>query len=200
MMKQIVGVLAIFALFSCSKSDDTGSDCGIYPLKLGNYWVFKNTYYNASGGIDSTKNSVVRLQNTTTYSGRSYFTIDSFYYPLRNKNCDTLVLLNKNTNTEINVVATGQSNDSLIYNLPHGTGTPDCRGVRIFSNKDRTVVGGYDCFKVEFQFTSCSGEYYRKRYYYVNEKVGLIKTEAYNTEGQQPVLVDRSELVSYSLK
>jgi len=199
MRKLILLFVVIVSVYACNKS--TNADCSIYPLSVGNSWRYKNTYYNTtSGAVDSVKEATVLMNKTASYHSKTYYIIDSFFYPIRSQDCNTLALYDLNTSSDIAVSNNDSINDHEVYNLGYGEGSVDCRGIRILTNKDRVVINNIDCYKIEYQFTTCSGIYYRKRYYYINEKTGLIKSEAYNIINGVAKISDQQELISSNLK
>lgn len=199
-MRQLLLVTLVILIFLGCKKEESNDCAGIYPLKTGNSWVYKTTYYSPSGTVDSTKNSTTLLRNTITIAGNSYYSIDSFYYPLRNKDCNTLALYDANSSKEFQIITTAGQNDTLAYYLPNQQGTQNCRGIKVFLNKDRLVVNGMNCYKVEFQFISCVGAYYRKRFYWVNESVGMVRSEGYDVNETGAVLTDVEEVQTYKLQ
>jgi len=203
-MKHLLFFALIVTVFSCQKEyviSNPETVCKAYPLAIGNSWVYKSTYYNSRRTVDSVKTQTVKLKDTKNYIGNKYFIIDSFYFPLRSKDCNTIGLFDGNTNTEINLINNGATNDSEIYKYTYSGPPENCHyGTRILVNKDRVTINGYSCSKVEFQFTSCSGVFYRKRYYYINEGVGMVKSEAYNMRAGVPVLADVQELQTSKLQ
>lgn len=207
-MKIFIYSLLFTVLLSCQKSTTpppdtstppaTVADCGLFPLKLGNSWVYNTTMYDQNTGVaSSTITNSVKLETVNTYNGIEYFNVDSFEYPIRNKDCNTLALYNPTTNKEINVTNNYSGNDSVIYDLRYSETT---RGVKILANKDRVKVGSYDCYKLEFRFTSLMGIYYRKRLYFINEKVGVVRTEGYNIQNGVAKLTDVEEMTSFDIK
>lgn len=201
-MRQLTSVaLVILVLFGCKKENSNSNDCsGIYPLKVGNIWAYKASYISADGKVDSSKTLTTRLKSTTTVNGADYFAIDSLDFLLRNSDCNTLSLYHPNSNKEFNVTTKVTTNDTLVYSLESNQGLLNCRGVKVLLNKDRTVINGKDCYKMEMQFTNCDNIYYRKRYYFINEAVGTVRSEVYTIDGDDATLTEVDELQSYTLK
>src|SRR3954447_21071180 len=140
-MKNVIYFLLLATLVSCKKNDDPPAACGIFPLALGNSWVYTNTSYDSTGTVTGTKTSTVNLKTNSTYNGNVYFNIDSVDYPVRNKDCNTLSFYNPVTGTEIDVKNTYSQNDTVINDFPYSATN---RGIRILGNKDRTTIDGHD--------------------------------------------------------
>lgn len=200
-LRGILPLLLLLLILSCKKNDSTNeSECVVYPLKKGNTWNYKTSFFNPNGSLDSSRTGTTRLTSTLSINNNIYYTLDSFYYPIRNKDCNTLALYDANSSKEFEIKNNSTTNNLEVYDLPFGTGSQQCRGVKVLVNKDRTVINNYDCFKVEYRFTSCSGEFYRRRYYYINEKVGMVLSEAYRISGEKETLADREELLNFKLQ
>lgn len=203
-MKNLLLIAFILFFLGCNKKYDVGlgsKSCTAYPLSIGNSWIYKSTFYNSKGTTDSVKTQSLKLSYTTNYNGNPYFIIDSFYYPLRSKDCTTLALFDPNINAEIDLKTNSDSNNLKVYDTPPAGIEGSCKhGTKIFLNKDRITIKGHDCYKIEFQLISCAGVFYSKRYYFVNEQVGLVETEGYNIVSGVAFLADKEELQSYELR
>src|SRR5947209_6766056 len=90
MRKLIMFTLSV-VLFSSCRKDTTQPDLdagtiksqGVWPFVRGNYWVYKDTTYWTDGTVRTVgPHDTLRVFDSTSYSGRMYYSIESpnIYY------------------------------------------------------------------------------------------------------------------------
>ena len=77
MKKILFSLVAIIALFACEKDDDNVNDasinakdaCTLYPLEIGNYWVYQNVL---TAEVDTQT-----VADTSSYNGETFYVLTS---------------------------------------------------------------------------------------------------------------------------
>lgn len=83
-------LLLTIAAGGCNSSEPVGSsaDSVIWPLAVGNRWIGRWSYYNPSGGIDSTRLDTLSITGTATLSdGAWYYTNPVFHVRNTSEGC-----------------------------------------------------------------------------------------------------------------
>src|SRR5437588_10071638 len=79
-MKNFIAVLLIIFLFSACKSGGgsgpvSGSIQNLFPLAIGNQWVYGVTEYRSDGTAKGTEYDTVRIVGSTTFQGNTAYQV-----------------------------------------------------------------------------------------------------------------------------
>jgi hypothetical protein len=199
-LKLIVPILLLsIYLLSCTKdspalnnTDNPNDTLGKYliPLKEGNSWNYLYYYYDDNGNLQGTTNWSDNIASTIPYNGNTYY---EARWNLRNVDTNTVEV--KRDNGRIEVFFKRVFADSTVIYAD------------TLSNIDNTIrklvayttpvnILGYSCIKNEVVFTTM-GVTVEKNVTYIKPGIGIVRYEFYYGDTN---LVDRFDLVSYSLK
>lgn len=211
-MKPIVSILLVFVILSCNKEiatiqitppvTDTGNSprgtikCNTFPLSFENYWIYSTVHYKADGSIDVADTDSIRIQKTGLYNGKTYAYFNPFY--IRNIDCTTIGVYDPVTNFEFQLKNNSTANDTLVANIPYSS-SPCRNGIKLFLNKDRTIINGHNCYKIYYELIACSGKPNSKTNIYISEGIGFVKLEEYRYNSGTFYLMTKQELTSYSI-
>lgn len=189
-----------------SSEPDTAKE-RIFPLKIGNRFVYVNDYYNYNtSALDSATIDTLMVTSSKAVSGETYYSItfssinDSLYFI--NRPDGFWVIDGKGFNHKAKYPANVYDywgEDSLMSG-----GKVWCRGVWVVEAKDEPVsvpAGIFNCYKYEFNYIDSTNTLYSRSIAWYSPNVGIIKEEKYyNDPGLPYHLVWRSRLTSFTLK
>lgn len=206
-MKSII-LITIFLLLlisSCSdNSINSHSDIhkSIFPLSVGNYWIYENKYYYSSFNLDSqdeVENDTLSVIGEMLSNGTKYYDVDG----------DILLY---NNNDGLNALVKDNGKEHLMFMWPAKVGdsylVPDLNDsnpveVRVKSTNIIVSVpaGNFNCVCYEFKRKANN----ERILYYLSVGVGIIKYETYkyhddNNSGSTDKLFNEYTLQSYKVK
>ncbi|MBI5325431.1 MAG: hypothetical protein HZB41_09205 [Ignavibacteriae bacterium] len=200
MKKNILLVpLIICVLFSCSDNTTNPSDAKeIWPLKVGNYWVWKSTSYDTLGNVESEYTDTIivykdSLWNSTrifalkSLNENIFFNFDFAYY--QNGGMYGINFKTDRVDSFLIIKYPGKTGDIFI-------GINDTITITSINETYKTIAGDFICYKY-------SGN---RIYGYLNEifdmyfspGIGMVGNELFTKKvGSVYNLEHKTELISY---
>ena len=208
--KLLFGLIAL-ALFvtlisSCKKDDNpVGAnppigDSYIWPLKLGNVWIYKITEYDTAGIIIQARFDTTKILRDTTISNEKWYQLSESRYFLTNRTNGlwALDLSLPSPSPELLLKYPGLVGDGWNYRVPGGG--PDSLRVTIVSTSTPITVpaGNYSCYF--YRFTEQSLPTRAKSEDYFAPNVGPVLEEYFESTTSGSLYKKRRlELISYTL-
>lgn len=71
-------MLTIFMVSSCNKANPVGPSSGqqIWPLKVGDTWAYRLTYFDTTGAVNDTANATLVITSDTLFDGDTWYQIN----------------------------------------------------------------------------------------------------------------------------
>jgi hypothetical protein len=202
-------IIASIAI-GCDSSSEPDTVSGqIFPLKIGNRFVYTNEDYNYDTSVlDSTTIDTITVTSSKPVSSETYYAIT---FSKLNRITDSLYTINRSDGfwvldgTGFNHKAKYPANVGDSWgadSLMNGGSKAWCYGKWVVEAKDESVsvpAGIFNCYKYQFDYVDTTNILYSRSIAWYSPNVGLIKEEKYYN-GPALHLVWRFQLINYIIK
>jgi hypothetical protein len=213
----VIGLgISLFFFISCKKDKSsttapatqasTPSVSDYFPLKTGNYWVYKTTECDSNGNIiaGTYKNDSVIIKNDTLINSKTYHTVVEYNF----MNCPTPSMQYYTDSADCVVTNYGK----IVFSIKNTSGVIYTQMVYA----DSSVYINYFCIKTPVSISVPSGTYscvdfegalYEKSnnfdkayltHHYYSENIGLVKRTAFYLSN--PLNIINLDLLSYHVQ
>lgn len=196
----VIGLIISLVIISCDTSTNPAENLQIFPLKVGNIWIYQN--YSVFNEDSLTKKGLdtIRVMKDTIISNYKFYYVNYFggVYDF-GYNQDSLFAFVDPTNQYLK--------PSPIYAFPCSVGDiyfSDLGLCRV-ENTDtmiRITSGNYHCIKYKFYHRNELGEG-PNNYHYCSPGIGLVKIERYHNSYSNLdkfVKTGEMELINFKVK
>lgn len=190
-MKKIFLVCILLFLSGCKDKLVTYSPENkvIFPLKVGNYWIFSSNYYDSSGSSMSSTFDTISIKDYININSEKWFYLNlSNDVVVTNKDGGVWIWEDWNYGESPNLLFKypGKINDSFLGGVNQSP--TSIEGINIAVN---VSAGNFQCYYYKIRYASGETENY-----YVSPNIGIVKSEHYHLDNSRNV----KELINYHLE
>jgi hypothetical protein len=192
--------LAAILCVSCNTTNSPTGTIEIWPLKIGNMWVVKNTDYDSLGNITRTKSDTMIVLKDTIVKNEKVFIVQSQSYG----HVSNVIVLNRSDGFYLVDIRPDTVYYYLAYKYPAKvgdiyTGLGSNIQIKSINSPITAKPGNFSCYKYfnENQYPNI----YFNQTIYVSPGVGLIySVDSTREKGGKIYMDSKSEIQSYILK
>jgi len=187
----IFSAFFILIMAACTKtstnSNNINSSTSLLPLKAGNYWIYQDSSFDASGNLQvSAHDSTFINKNTTSVSGVTFYGITDSIGWFGTGGYVTV----DPSNTYLYGLDSLNAPNYLFFALAPGDGyligsstdysNPACLGTyALYGFASTYKVNGYTCYRSYGYYKDCNNNILNAYIYYVCPGVGIVRIEDY---------------------